>query len=218
MNTTTNYNLKMPSGSDYFNIEDFNENMRTIDTNLANASSSTDVIAEIETAKMHIESQLSSKMDTDKATILGAVNNTDTHVTSGFSNSATQIQNIQSQATTNKNDILTRIGNESYSITAAITSVGNNLSSAITQTRIQLSSEINEKYRLLLNEILYNRDEILYNRDEYLSGKNEILRALNRLEEKIETSNLTEISQHAMYASLNSCVVKTVPGTYEEDE
>ena len=218
MNTTTNYNLKMPSGSDYFNIEDFNENMRTIDTNLANASSSADVISEIETAKMHIESQLRSKMESDTAAILGAVNNTDTHVTSGFSNSATQIQNIQSQATTNKNDILTRIGNESYLITAAITSVGNNLSSAITQTRIQLSSEINEKYRLLLNEILYNRDEILYNRDEYLSGKNEILRALNRLEEKIETSNLTEISQHAMYASLNSCVVKTVPGTYEEDE
>ena len=218
MNTTTNYHLKMPSGSDYFNIEDFNSNMRIIDTNLANASSSADVISEIETAKTHIESQLSGKLDTNTAAILGAVNNTDTHVTSGFTGVGSRLENVQSQATTNKNDILTRIGNESYSITGGITSVGNNLSSAITLTRIQLSSEINEKYGLLLNEILYNRDEILYNRDEYLSGKNEILRALNRLEEKIETSNLTEISQHAMYASLNSCVVKTVPGTYEEDE
>lgn len=194
MNTTPNYNLKMPSGSDYFNIEDFNSNMRIIDTNLANASSSADVIAEIETAKTHIESQFSGKMDTDKATILGAVNNTDTHVTSGFTGVRSQLENVQSQAATNKNDILTRIENESYSITERTTSVQNILLREITQTRTQLTSNIDEKYGLLLNEILYNRDEILYNRDEYLSGKN------------------------AMYVSLNSCIVEAEPGTYEEDE
>lgn len=218
MNTTPNYNLKMPSGSDYFNIEDFNSNMRVIDTNLANSGSSQDVIAKIELASNEI-----------KSTINTAAGNVSSSVNSSVSG-------VQSTA----NDILSKLGNSQYTIESVIDSSESHLTNEISTAKgtiesrllgVQsiISSDITDAVEDIVNELSGIQNdytekyasllsEIMYSRDEYLSGKNEVIRAIKRLDEKLTAGDCTETTRHAVLISLNSCSVKTEPVTYEEDE
>lgn len=50
MNKTTNYELKKPEGTDFYDIDDFNDNMDTIDTELAKKAEATDVRVELTVA------------------------------------------------------------------------------------------------------------------------------------------------------------------------
>lgn len=47
MNKTTNYELKKPEGTDFYDIDDFNDNMDTIDTELAKKAEASDLQIEL---------------------------------------------------------------------------------------------------------------------------------------------------------------------------
>lgn len=93
MQTTTNFGLKKPEGTDYINVNDLNENADKIDTEL---KSHADSIAEIGTHladyTQHVEDESAHGIGnkslletTEKATIVGAVNELFTNVSDGKS-------------------------------------------------------------------------------------------------------------------------------------
>ena len=61
---TDNYNLLKPGEEDFYSVEDFNENMDTIDA----------LLAENETAVNGIDAKIGNPGDTDTSTLFGAVN------------------------------------------------------------------------------------------------------------------------------------------------
>ena len=78
---TENYNLIKPSEADYYDVQDFNENMDTIDG----------VMAEVETAAKEVSEKLGTAEDTGSDTVFGKLN----QMATGGGSGLTAIKSIQ---------------------------------------------------------------------------------------------------------------------------
>lgn len=61
MDYTKNYNLKKPSNEDFYNVEDFNSNVETVDTELKKVNDKADKIEKQQINKIELEEILSSQ-------------------------------------------------------------------------------------------------------------------------------------------------------------
>lgn len=71
MQTTTNFGLKKPEGTDYINVNDLNENTDKIDTEL---KSHADSLAEVSTHLADKASETDALRNTTDKTVTGAIN------------------------------------------------------------------------------------------------------------------------------------------------
>ena len=61
MDYTKNYNLKKPSNEDFYNVEDFNSNVETVDNELKKVNDKADKIEKQQINKIELEEILSSQ-------------------------------------------------------------------------------------------------------------------------------------------------------------
>ena len=78
---TENYNLIKPSAEDYYDVQDFNENMDTLDG----------VMAEVETAAKEVSEKIGTAEDTGNNTVFGKLN----QMATGGGSGLTAIKSIQ---------------------------------------------------------------------------------------------------------------------------
>lgn len=83
-NLTENYNLIKPNSEDYYDIRDFNENMDTIDAQLAQAETRLAAVdtqlTQAEESLAAINEKIGSPNDSGKNTLFGCMNGTPTSV------------------------------------------------------------------------------------------------------------------------------------------
>ena len=99
---TENYQLIKPSAEDYYDVQDFNENMDTIDG----------VMAEVETAAKEVSEKIGTAEDTGSDTVFGKLN----QMTTGGGSGLTAVKSIQRVTLT----LSTNDGSASQSINTVV--------------------------------------------------------------------------------------------------
>lgn len=81
---TSNYQLKKPAATDFYNIEDFNGNADIIDAKLKRGDEARDLVAELSQSQQGINDQLSKAISSQNTTLTNAINSQNTTLTNAI--------------------------------------------------------------------------------------------------------------------------------------